>query len=357
MPTIRNVRACQPVDQNSPDDWRTSIGQILVAIDTDNGLTGFGVGGGGRAGLHVIDTVLKDLLIGRPVETVEDHWKNLSNAILPFGPEGIATMALSGLDLALWDIRGKLANQPIATLLNSEVNLAQPIPIYQTVWENVPEDVAQGNCSVKLHLGESTSKGLSTSKLVDQLVKKVERAREAIGPNRKLMVDAWMKWDLETTLRFAAQAEPYRLEWIEEPLPLNDRDGYATLSRECPIPIAGGEHVFTANQFQSIIEHRLQTILQPDVCWVGGLTELVKIYEMAKQPGFRVIPHRGAELWSLHAIAALSEQPLAESGRPWMSWVGGQPKVTQGTIQLLKRPGLGVDIDESLFSAKTTIQL
>ncbi len=357
MATIHNVRVCQPVDQNSPDDWRTSIGQILVAIDTDDGLTGYGVGGGGRAGLHVINAVLKDLLVGKPVEPVEGHWDRLANAVIPFGPEGIAMMALSGVDLALWDLRGKIANQPVATLLNPAVDLSQPIPVYQTVWGTVPEDVVNGDFNVKLHLGASKAEQKSTAQLVDRLVEQVQEARTVIGPDRNLMVDAWMSWDLETTLLFAERAKPYQLDWIEEPLPLTDHDGYAVLSQESPISIAGGEHVFTAHNFRNIIENRLNTILQPDVCWVGGLSELVKIYEMTKAANLRVIPHRGAELWSLHAIAALCQQPLAESGRPWMSWVGGQPSMTGGTIQVPDRPGFGVIIDEKIFIAETTIQL
>ncbi len=357
MPTICDVRVCQPITANSPGDWRTSIGQILVAIEAIDGTIGYGVGGGGLAGMHVIDSVLKGLLLDRDSEPVEEHWSRLSKAVLPFGPEGIAMMALSGVDLALWDLRGKCNQKSVAQILNPDVQIPQSIPTYQTVWESVPPEIAEATTGVKLHLGAGGSSNLSGPAFVDSLVQRVEQAREAIGKNRPLMVDAWMTWNLETTLEFSTRVESFNLEWIEEPLPLTDTAGYETLSRQCTIPIAGGEHIFTAHNFQEIIDRRLHSILQPDVCWVGGMTELVKIYARACEAQLRVIPHRGAELWSLHAIAALDNQPLAESGRPWMNWVGGQPEIVDGVIQLPNRPGFGVEIDQALFHASTTKRL
>src|SRR4051812_13600698 len=98
---ITNVRAVQPVSPGSPPDWRTSLGQFLVAIDTDNGLTGHGVGGGGLAGVHVVRTVLRELLLGRDPAPVEELWQAMYEATLPFGRKGLAVMALSGVDLAL----------------------------------------------------------------------------------------------------------------------------------------------------------------------------------------------------------------------------------------------------------------
>ncbi len=104
---ITDVRTQQPIADNSPPDWRTSMGQILVAVDTDMGLTGFGVGGGGQAGMHVIRSVLRDVLLGQNPEQIEELWQAMYEATLAFGRKGIAIMALSGVDLALWDLKGK----------------------------------------------------------------------------------------------------------------------------------------------------------------------------------------------------------------------------------------------------------
>jgi L-rhamnonate dehydratase len=155
-----------------------------------------------------------------------------------------------------------------------------------------------------------------------------------------------MQWDVATTLAIAERLAPLDIDWIEEPLSPDDLDGYAELAERSPVRIAGGEHEFMAIGFRPLIERRLHQVLQPDVCWCGGLTELLKIYGMARAAGLRVCPHRGAEVWALHAIAALDPEPLAESGRPWMGWVGGQPPVVDGRIAVGDAPGFGVEIDE-----------
>jgi L-rhamnonate dehydratase len=114
---IRDIRACQPHSPGAPLDWRTSLGQILVAIATDDGLVGYGVGGGGAAALHVIGAVFRDMLVGRDVEPVEQHFDRLYRASQAYGRKGLVIMALSGIDLALWDLRGKAAGKPIHELL------------------------------------------------------------------------------------------------------------------------------------------------------------------------------------------------------------------------------------------------
>jgi L-rhamnonate dehydratase len=328
---ITAIRATQPACA-SPPDWRTSLGQILVAIDTDAGLTGHGVGGGGLAGIHIIHSVLRDLLIGRDTEPVESHWQAMYDVTLPFGRKGVAIMALSGVDLALWDLRGKASQQSVAQLLGGPIH--HSMPVYATVWDEIPNSLLGQYSAFKIHLGKSRDN-------LDTLVDKVARARDQVDPGVRLMVDAWMKWDVPSTLHFAEEAARHALDWIEEPLPPDDLAGYAELARSSPIPIAGGEHEFTAAAFTEIIERRLHHIVQPDVCWCGGMTELVKIYRVAKEHGIRVCPHRGGEIWALHALAALDPQPLAESGRPWLTWVGGQPSVEQGRIAVPARPGFG----------------
>jgi L-rhamnonate dehydratase len=337
---ITNVRAVQPIAPESPPDWRTTLGQILVAVDTDAGLTGYGVGGGGKAGVHVVQTVLRDCLLDRDPEPVERLWAEMYAATLPFGRKGLAIMALSGVDLALWDLRGKAARQPVAGLLGGKSG--EEIPVYITLWDDVTPEQAESFTAFKLHVGRNES--AAAAKDVHD---RVERIRTLIGPKKSLMIDAWMQWDQETTLAVAERCQSLGLAWIEEPLPADDYDGYAMLHELTPVPIAGGEHEFTAGGFREIIDRRLHTVLQPDVCWCGGMTEMVKIYEMAHNAGVRVCPHRGAELWGLHAIAALDEAPLAESGRPWMTWVGGQPAIEDGGIRLGDAPGFGVKIDEA----------
>ena len=347
---ITSIRACQPIAQNSPPDWRTSMGQILIVIETDEGLTGYGVGGGGAAGIHVINAVLKPLLIGQSVESVEEHWTSMAHATLPFGRKGLAIMAMSGVDLALWDLRAKAQGVPLARLLNPAVDLAKPIPTYMTVWDRVPEEARFSVQGIKLHLGSHPDEPTDVSARLERSVERVADARERLGSERPLMIDAWMTWDVEFTLAFADRVAELDVRWIEEPIPVDDVPGYEELNRHCRIPIAGGEHEFTAAGFQELIDRKLHTVLQPDVCWVGGLTELVKIANFARAKGLWVVPHRGAELWGLHAVAALCENPLAESGRPWMQWVGGQPDIIDGVISVPERPGFGASFSDDTLN-------
>src|SRR5262245_18643836 len=195
---ITEVRACQPIAANSPPGWRTSMGQILVAIDTDIGLTGYGVGGGGLAGVHVVRTVLRDLLLGKSPELIGELWQSMYDATLPFGRKGIAIMALSGLDLALWDLAGKVARQPVAYLLNEALRW-RPIPTYVTVWDEVPPDLVGKYRAFKLHIGDQRDDTPVTA-IVDGIAK----ARSVVGVKCPLMIDAWMKWTVAKTLAVAA---------------------------------------------------------------------------------------------------------------------------------------------------------
>jgi L-rhamnonate dehydratase len=342
---IADVRACQP-RCDSPPDWRTSMGQILVAVKTEAGLVGYGVGGGGAAGVHIVRTVLRDALLGKDNERVERHWQTMYDATLAFGRKGVAIMALSAVDLALWDLRGKCASQSVAQLLGGPKQ--DRIPTYATVWDEIPEELIGKHSAYKIHLGKKSQKDTDVQPLVDRVAK----ARSQVGPDVGLMVDAWMKWDVPFTLRFAEAAAQYKLDWIEEPLSPDDHAGYAELVKSCPIPIAGGEHEFTAAAFIELMEKKLHHIVQPDACWCGGMTQLAAIYRAANQMGVRVCPHRGAELWGLHAIFALDPQPLAEAGRPWMTWVGGQPAIEKGKIERPGGRGFGVKIDAKLFEEK-----
>ena len=345
---ITNVRACQPLTPDSPDDWRASIGQILVAVDTDCGVTGYGVGGGGFAGIHVVQTVLRDVLLGRDPDQIDLLWSEMYDRTLAFGQKGIVLMAMSGVDLALWDVRGRCQQQSISDLLGGAKQTR--LPTYITVWDNealakVADRPYQG---FKLHLGEQTAQEESVDEFADRIADELRQARRLIGPDRELMADAWMKWSRDAAEAVVDRIEDVRLSWLEEPLPLDDEAGYSELVARGTVPIAGGEHEYTSASFGRLVEHRLHSVLQPDVNWVGGLTELIRIYEMASEhEEIRVCPHRGAEIWSLHAIAALDPHPLAESGRPWMSWVQGQPPIVDGWIDVPDRPGFGLQIDEA----------
>lgn len=337
---ITQVRAVQPETPGSPPDWRTQLGQILVRIDTEDGLSGYGVGGGGLAGIHVVETVLRDFLVGQDARDVELLWDHMFARTLAFGQKGLVIMAISGVDLALWDLRGKRENKPLVAVLGGQRE--KTVPMYKTGWS--PKEVAEGKLegfkALKLAMGRMSA---------EEAIEQVALVRKTLGDDLELMADGFMAWDLETALNVSKSVAQYNLGWLEEPIRCDDLAGYARLRDESPIPIAGGEHEYTSVAFEHLMRERLHTVFQPDVCWCGGLTELVRIYALGKKYGLRVCPHRGSEVWSLHAIAALDPDPMAESGRPWMGFVQGQPQAVNGKVTVGDAPGFGVTFDEGLW--------
>jgi L-rhamnonate dehydratase len=181
-------------------------------------------------------------------------------------------------------------------------------------------------------------------------VEVVRRARHRLGPEVALYVDAFLEWDLETTLRLADAFVEFGVRWIEEPMSPDDLDGYAELCRRSPIPIAGGEHEYGAHGFREIISRRAHQILQPDASWCGGLTVLRQVFRLGAEAGLWVVPHRGVEVWGLHAIPALSPAPLAETGRPWVTWLRGEPRIEAGVVRPPAGPGFGVELDPAALS-------
>jgi L-rhamnonate dehydratase len=338
---ITALKAWQPPTPGSPPDWRTQLGQIIVEVQTDAGITGLGVGGGGAASIHVINTVMRDLLIGKDASQVEDLHRAMHQHTLFYGRKGLVVMATSGLDLALWDIRGKAANLPVAKLLNPNVNLAADISTYGTVFSEKEIDTALaiGHDSLKVH---TESYGHNPD--VKKLVAFVHSVRDRLGPKKSLMLDAFCMWDIDTTIRLAEALAPLNLNFLEEPLPPDDLDGYAQLVKRVSIPIAGGEHEYTTLGFKELIDRQLHAVLQPDINWCGGLTTVVEVYRLAKAANLKVILHRGCEPFALHALAALDPHPLAESPRTWFNPFKGAPQIQKGVIRLNDKPGFGLEV-------------
>ena len=315
------------------------MGQIAVIVNTEDGLTGYGVGGGGAAGIHVIETELCRLLLDRDATRIEDLWDEMYRATRPYGRKGIAVMAISGVDLALWDLRGKRDGRPIGEVLAcKDAWTPQAVPCYMTGFsaEEVIRFGTNGFRALKFHAG------LKWNQDIADVVVPIRRVRDVLGPDVRLMADAAMNLDVDTALRLIDALQGCNLDWLEEPLPPEDLEGYGKLRDQSPIPIAGGEHEYTAEAFDVLMKDRLHAVVQPDVTWCGGLTELVKIYKMAENYGVRVCPHRGSEIWALHAIASIDNDPLAESCRPWIDWVNGQPEIADGRVSVGSANGFGV---------------
>ena len=290
--------------------------------------------------------------MGADATQVEDLWEHQYRATLAYGRKGLAIMAISGIDLALWDLRGKAASLPVAQLLSSTP--AVDAPAYFTVGmagddpvAGIERALAEGYQIIKLGLGRFALPGDA-----DNLLQAVRQVRTRVGPDVALMADAAMAWsDRDAVLDLSEALAEFDLGWLEEPLPADDLDGYAWLASRSPIPIAGGEHEYTARGFADLLARGCHQIYQPDICWCGGLTQVRQIYALAQTHGARVVPHRGSEAFGLHAVLALEAgAPLAESGRPWMDWVGGR-ELAGGRARLTgDGSGFGVDLSTCVDS-------
>ena len=324
--------------------WQNWLGQLPVRIETDAGITGYGMGAGGSAGVAVVCSVLRSTIMGKDPANVEQLWRQMYEMTMAFGQKGLAIMAISGVDHALWDIRAKVADKPLAELLGGKVG--QKIPIYAALLadhEGVQKAIDQGYRAVKpqlMYLNPQTER--------NEVVAWAKDARRRLGPDGKIMLDFGMRWGVEPTVKLDAEIYEHGIEWLEEPVWPDEWEEYEELVRRCRIPIAGGEHEFTAKAFERIIDHKLHHVVQPDPSWCGGMTTLVEIYRKAKAAGVKVRPHRGSEIWGLHAVAAFDDEPMAEMGRGWIDYEEGAPKTEHGYKTLSNRPGYGVEFPKSL---------
>ncbi|MSV33075.1 MAG: L-rhamnonate dehydratase [Bryobacterales bacterium] len=323
-------------------------GSILVEIKTTGGLTGYGLGGGGSAAVHVIDTHLRDLLLKADPSNIELLWEQMYSSSLFYGRKGLAIQAISGIDLALWDLAGKAAGKPVYQLLGGATK--EKVAVYLT-GRDVQLGLTRGIRAFKLPVDSAPQDGRAgMKKAVDQ----IEAARKAIGPDAELMIDVLCRWDVPYTLEMVERLAPSRLMFIEEPLNPDDMAGYAQL---CAVvrstKIASGEHEYTRYGFENLIARKAAHILQPDITWSGGLTELRKIAALASAHQLPMIPHRGGSVYGLHFILATAHCSLAESfgvGEPGNDIMQAMsPRFADGFLYPGDKPGFGVDITEALI--------
>jgi L-rhamnonate dehydratase len=312
-------------------------GSVMVEIRTDQGLTGYGLGGGGTAAVHVIENHLRDLLIGANALNVELLWDQMFASTSFYGRRGLPIMAMSGIDLALWDILGKHAGLPVWRLLGGAAR--ERVPAYYT-GSGVDRALTLRFRAFKL--------GLTDDMPRDKLIATLKDMRAKAGSDAHLMIDCLCRWTVEETLDFARRVEDIRLDFIEEPLYPDDVAGYQRLVREVRgTKIASGEHEFTHHGFAELIRNRMSHILQPDLTWTGGLTAGRRIAALAAANGLTLIPHRGGSLCAIHLAIANPEIPFAESfgtGEPGNELMAAlTPPFENGYYLAPQKPGLGFE--------------
>jgi D-galactarolactone cycloisomerase len=343
-------------------------GTCLVEIETADGIVGWGECYGPSAVAKAfIDTQLAARVIGRDPFDVEVVWEDLYNRIKDYGPKGMSIAAISGIDIALWDIIGKSVGKPVHKLIGgafrTEVD-AYATGMYFVDMENlVGEAVEEAEVYAKAGFRAMKMKiGLGS---IPRDIERVAAVRKAIGPDVKLMVDANHSLTVPNAIRMGRALEELDIEWFEEPISPEDIDGYVAVSTALDIAVAGGENEFTRWGFKDAITRKAMDIVQPDVCAAGGISECKKIAAMATAHGVECVPHAWGSAIGLaatiHFLASIPDQPpclfpvspmleFEQEENPFRDHLALDPIMQRnGTVKVPNGPGLGIEIDRAVI--------
>ena len=348
----------------------TFHGWLIVEIFTDEGHVGIG-----NAALappitkQVIDLYLKPLLVGADPWNTEFLWQHMYRKTMAFGRKGIGMAAISAVDIALWDLLGKSAKQPVFRLLGGRTKPRIPVYASRLYSIELSELAAEakrykqeGYRAMKLRFGWGPTDDAAGMQHNVDLVKTV---RQAVGDGIDVMADAYMGWTLDYAKRMLPLLEPFNLRWLEEPVIPDDIHGYAELKSYARIPIAGGEHEFTQYGFRDLLAARAVDYIQFDTNRVGGITQARKISALAESYSVPVIPHAG-QMHNYHVAMASLNSPMAEYfpivdvevGNELFWYIfEGEPKAKDGFVDLDDNlPGLGLTVNEKALAKFEVIE-
>jgi len=354
-----------PLRHEEPESpWAVGLGkQIIVVIHTDAGISGLGEAFAYGAPLAVCAVIeeLKPLLLGADPTRPEVLFDLLSQATLLYGRRGLGLFSLSGIDIALWDILGKVKKQPLYKLLGGTE--AKRLPTYVSLLRyRTPPEVAQV-------VARCLEAGFRAVKLHQIDLKSVEIARRVAGDRVELMLDVNCPWNVEEALAMARALASYRLAWLEEPVwPPDDYPSLARVRREAGIPIAGGENEGTVYGFASLLAQEAADILQPSVTKVGGVTEWRRVAALAAHHGKQIAAHSfyfgPGFAATLHLMAALPVCTYVEvAGCALEVPLLQEPfDFRDGTVGVPEGPGLGVTLNQEVlekypFSAASSLNV
>ena len=305
---VANPMTRYPRYAKSRPSWMTNWENFGCLVEAEDGTWGFAVGNHGKPVATIIDEYLGPRLVGENCMAIEKIYDMMVRMGSPYGATGLHSYAVSAIDLALWDLKGKILDRPVYELLGGPAR--EELFCYSTGGDT-DWYMELGFKATKLPCKYGPADGL------DGLKKNVEfigSTRELIGDDVELMLDCWMGFDIEYAVRLAEELRPFKLKWMEEILPSEDFDAHAELRRRVPWQtLATGEHWYTTVPFQHAASKHLVDIMQPDISWVGGMTAIVKICAIAEAANISVIPHGGGNTpYGQHACFAMPAIPWTE---------------------------------------------
>jgi L-rhamnonate dehydratase len=336
--------------------WRPKWPDIGCIVTADDGSWGFGTSRYGLPVVSIINDHFAPLLVGEPCSATEKIWDMMNRMASPYGAGGLASYAISAVDLALWDLKGKMLRAPVYELLGGPAREQQPC--YAT-GNDTDWYMELGFKATKLACPFGVADGLEA---LDRNEELVSEARTTVGNGVELMLDCWMALDVESTVRLAERLRPYGLKWIEDYLIPEDLDGFAEVRRRLSWQtLATGEHWYTPHVFSHAASKRLVDIFQPDINWSGGVTGLLKICALAEAAGIPVIPHAGMNFpFGQHFVFAMPNCPWGEflpQGAPGTSLahdivIPGMAVPKQGQLVPSDAPGFGMEISLDWIETK-----
>ena len=338
------------------DEGHYAMSSIFCEIETDEGVSGL-AGPITLEQAFIIRHELEPLLIGRDPLATERIWDVLYRSLV-HGRKGTQMMALSAVDCALWDLKGKWAGVPIYRLLGGPTR--EKIPAYASalgyslepdlVCQRAQEITQQGYKATKWFFRHGPTDGPEG---IAKNVELVRTLRSTVGPDVDIMLDAWMSWDVPYTIQMAGRLAELNPRWIEEPVLPDKIDQYAQIRRSVQVPIAGGEHEYTRWGLKALMDASAVDVLQPDIYWAGGLSEVHKICAVASAYDLPVIPHGHAVPITVHLLASQPPTtcPLLEYLIKWNEihqfFFKHPIKPVHGEVGLPTVPGVGMSLDET----------
>lgn len=334
-------------------------GWTVVEIETDAGLVGIGnVALAPRIAKAIIDQYLAPLVIGHDPFDYEYLWQRMYRSTHAWGRRGIGMAAISGIDIALWDLMGKATGKPVFKLLGGRTK--EKIPVYASklyrtdlaaMQQEAKTYLDQGFTAFKMRFGYGPRDGVEG---VRENLRSVAAIREVVGYDNDLMLECYMGWNLEYTKRMLPKLEKFEPRWLEEPVLADDVDGYAELNKMGSIPISGGEHEFNLYGFKQLLQKNAVSVVQYDTNRVGGITAAHKINALCEAFSVPVIPHAG-QMHNYHLTMSTLASPMAEYFPVHDVEVGnelfyyifkGDPEPVNGFIDLDDaKPGLGLELE------------
>lgn len=360
------IRICDvvahPLTQRLPKPTVTSWGaydavsMVLVEVRTDAGVTGVGevlARFSPRAYAELIETSLKPRLIGQDPRNIAALWQTMRRA-LSGRSGGMLVEAIAGIDIALWDIMGKIAGMPIYRLLGGVGR--ERIDVYAAAVNWVEDAAADRELEAYVERGFTRIK-VKVANPVKDACRRIERLRERAGDSIELCVDANWAYSLDEAVEVGRALSANGYYWFEEPLAPENEQGYRELRRRCEVPLAAGESNFTVDQAMPLVMDRVLSVLQPDVARAGGITETRRMAALAQNHDVAYAPHIGmsgviCETASVHLAAAVPNFRIMECEcdlSPFKTELADLPpgckRATDGTVDVPSGPGLGLSID------------